>query len=150
MRPAGPGFLPYSPQGDGIAFDSHLGLPLLKSDLGKDGLRNQHALGIPELANRRFHWLANHSFPQSPYVIGLLMQTALRILVDEAASAIADVLAVTGADPDHSVNESRWIAFGMSNRGRVLAVTHTEEWDTIRIISSRPATRLERKLYEET
>ena len=69
---------------------------------------------------------------------------------DEAASAIADVLAVTGADPDHSVNESRWIAFGMSNRGRVLAVTHTEEWDTIRIISSRPATRLERKLYEET
>ena len=69
---------------------------------------------------------------------------------EEASTAIADPLAVIGADPDHSAGEMRWIAFGLSGRDRVLVVVHTEESDTIRIISSRPATRLERKLYEET
>jgi len=67
----------------------------------------------------------------------------------EASTALIDPLAVTGADPDHSLGESRWITFGMSTRGRLLAVVHTEESDTIRIISARPATRSERGLYEQ-
>ncbi|MGH7429595.1 MAG: BrnT family toxin [Candidatus Methylomirabilaceae bacterium] len=33
--------------------------------------------------------------------------------------------------------------------GRLLVVAHTERGDTIRIISARPATRGERKIYEE-
>jgi len=62
---------------------------------------------------------------------------------------LADPLAITGADPDHSVGEVRWITFGLSNRQRLLAVSHTEEGDIVRIISARAATRPERRLYEE-
>lgn len=62
---------------------------------------------------------------------------------------LADPLAITGADPDHSIGEARWITFGVSNLQRLLAVAHTEEGDTIRIISARAATRPERRLYEE-
>jgi hypothetical protein len=43
-------------------------------------------------------------------------------------------LAITGADPDHSVGEVRWITFGLSTRRRLLAVSHTEEDEIIRII----------------
>src|SRR3972149_3063294 len=64
-------------------------------------------------------------------------------------TALADLLAITGADPDHSVGEARWITFGFSNRQRLLAVAHTEEGDIIRIISARAATRPERRLYGE-
>jgi uncharacterized protein len=38
---------------------------------------------------------------------------------------------------------------GRSARGSVLVVAHTEENDTIRIISARSATRREMKFYEE-
>jgi uncharacterized DUF497 family protein len=68
---------------------------------------------------------------------------------EEAATALADPLAITGADPDHSIGETRWITFGLSNRGRLLAVAHTDEDDIIRIISARAAIRPERRLYEE-
>jgi len=68
---------------------------------------------------------------------------------EEAATALADPLAITGADPDHSVDETRWITFGLSNRCRLLIVAHTDEEDIIRIISARAATRPERRLYEE-
>src|SRR5438876_9262367 len=39
-----------------------------------------------------------------------------------------------------------WITFGLSNRRGLLAVAHTDEDDTIRIISARAATRPERRL----
>lgn len=73
-----------------------------------------------------------------------------KVSFEEASSAFGDNLAVTGADPDHSVEEERWITFGVSASGRLLAVSHTEEEeDTIRVISARPATPSERKIYEE-
>ena len=72
-----------------------------------------------------------------------------RVSFEEATTALADPLAVTGADPDHSVGENRWITFGVSNRGRLLAVAHTDESDIIRIINARAATRPERRFYEE-
>ena len=68
---------------------------------------------------------------------------------DEAASVFLDQLAVTGSDPDHSVGEARYITFGLSSLGRLLAVSHTYRPGGIRIISTRRVTRLERKLYEE-
>lgn len=68
---------------------------------------------------------------------------------EEAATVFADSLSLTGADPDHSVGEHRWITFGESVRGRLLAVAHTDEGDIIRIISARVATRHEKRLYEE-
>jgi uncharacterized DUF497 family protein len=58
-------------------------------------------------------------------------------------------MAATGADPDHSVTEDRFVTFGVSERGRLLVVAHTDEEDKIRIISARTASKGERELYEE-
>jgi len=68
---------------------------------------------------------------------------------EEASTAFRDPLAGTGSDPDHSLGESRFVTFGLSNRHRLLAVAHAEESDIIRIISARPATRQESRIYEE-
>lgn len=67
----------------------------------------------------------------------------------EASTAFADDLSLTGDDPDHSHGEHRLITFGVSSAGRLLVVSHIERAGHIRIISARPATRTERKLYEE-
>jgi uncharacterized DUF497 family protein len=68
---------------------------------------------------------------------------------EEAATVFRDTLSVTGEDPDHSVDEERFVILGVSTSGRLLVVAHTERGHTIRIISARPATRGERKIYEE-
>jgi len=68
---------------------------------------------------------------------------------EEAATALADDLALTGDDPDHSEVEGRLITFGVSRAGRLLVVSHTERGERIRIISARLATRTEREIYEE-
>ncbi len=68
---------------------------------------------------------------------------------EEAATAISDPMAVTGSDPDHSHYEERYITFGVSERGRLIVVSHTEEGEVIRIISARKASKGERELYEE-
>ena len=67
----------------------------------------------------------------------------------EAATVFTDVLSLTGDDPDHSIDEQRYVTFGVSSAGRLLVVSHTDRGDRIRIISARPATRSERRLYEE-
>ena len=58
-------------------------------------------------------------------------------------------MAITGADPDHSDYEERYITFGLSVRNRLRVVSHTEEGETIRLISARKASKGERELYEE-
>ena len=68
---------------------------------------------------------------------------------EEAATVFRDPLSQTGGDPDHSVAENRFVTFGLSARGRLLVVAHTEQGDTIRIISAREATARERAIYEE-
>ena len=68
---------------------------------------------------------------------------------EEAATVFRDVLSATGADPDHSFDEDRFVTFGVSTAGRLLAIAHTDRDDTIRIISARPATPSERVIYEE-
>jgi uncharacterized DUF497 family protein len=68
---------------------------------------------------------------------------------EEAATALKDPLAATGADPDHSITENRYITFGVSEKGRLLVVSHTEKGENIRIISARKAGKGERELYEE-
>jgi uncharacterized protein len=68
---------------------------------------------------------------------------------EEAASAMTDPMAVTGADPDHSAYEERYITFGISARNRLLVLSHTGEGETIRLISARKASKGERKIYEE-
>ena len=68
---------------------------------------------------------------------------------EEAGSAFADPLSVTVPDPDHSENEERYLLLGQSDRNRLLVVAHVERGDVIRIINARPATRRERRRYEE-
>jgi uncharacterized DUF497 family protein len=67
----------------------------------------------------------------------------------EAATSLRDSLSGTGYDPDHSVAEDRFVTFGVSSKGRLLVVSHTEEGNVIRIISSRLAEKQERQIYEE-
>ena len=71
------------------------------------------------------------------------------VTFDEAATVFLDELAVSGPDPDHSLDESRYITFGVSSLGQLLAVSHTYRRSSIRIISARRITRVERKIYEE-
>ena len=68
---------------------------------------------------------------------------------EEASSVFVDPFSTTGADPDHSFDELRFVTFGISSSDRLLVVAHAERDDAIRIISARPVTRAERKLYEE-
>ena len=72
-----------------------------------------------------------------------------KVSFEEAATALSDPLAATGIDPDHSIDEFRYITFGVSNNGRLLVVAHTERGETIRIINARIAIKGERKIYEE-
>ena len=68
---------------------------------------------------------------------------------DEAASVFFDPLSATGDDPDHSLDERRFVTFGNSSSGRLLVVAHVHHDDVVRIITARLAMRAERKLYEE-
>ncbi len=72
-----------------------------------------------------------------------------RVSFHEADTVFGDPLSTTFPDPDHSYEEERYITIGVSQRDRILVVAHMEEGDTIRIISARPATRRERRFYEE-
>ena len=67
----------------------------------------------------------------------------------EAATVFDDPLSTTFPDDDHSISEHRFLTIGMSAPRRLLVVAHTEEGQTIRIISARPVTRREREFYEE-
>ena len=72
------------------------------------------------------------------------------VTFEEASIALRDSLSATARDPDHSIDENRYVTFGMSSASRLLAVFHTERGNAIRIISARPVTKLERKIYEES
>lgn len=67
---------------------------------------------------------------------------------DEASTVFGDPLAILVADPDHSLGEARYVVLGMSMNRRLLVVSHVERSRT-RLISARPATRFERRQYEE-
>lgn len=67
----------------------------------------------------------------------------------EAAGVFDDPLSLTGYDPDHSVDEDRFVTVGLSAVGRLLVVAHADRIDAVRIISARPATRRERRDYED-
>jgi len=67
----------------------------------------------------------------------------------EAATVLEDPLSTTFPDHSHSVEEHRFVTIGISERGRLLVVAHSEDDDTTRIISARRATRREREFYEQ-
>ena len=67
----------------------------------------------------------------------------------EAATVFGDPLSTTYPDSAHSEEEPRYLTIGMTERGTIIVVAHTEEEDTVRIISARRATRQEQRFYEE-
>jgi len=70
---------------------------------------------------------------------------------EEARSVFFDENARFDSDPDHSVDEDRFLLLGMSYAFRILLVVHCyrEEDHMIRLISARKATKTERRQYEE-
>ncbi len=67
----------------------------------------------------------------------------------EAATVFGDPLSTTFPDPDHSIQENRFIIVGLSNTGKLIVIAHTYRNNRVRIISARGTTRRERKFYEE-
>ena len=68
----------------------------------------------------------------------------------EAATVLADDLALTREDPD-AVDEQRFVTLGMSGLGNLLVVVHTyRDPDIVRIISAWKANRRQRSLYEKS
>lgn len=68
---------------------------------------------------------------------------------EEAVEVFADELSSTVGDPDHSIDEQRFVVFGRTQAGRPLVVAFTERNGRIRIISARQMTRRERRAYEQ-
>lgn len=59
------------------------------------------------------------------------------------------VTLISFPDDKHSVNEERYINIGVSAKGHLLILIHTERQGKIRIINCRKATAHERRFYEE-
>lgn len=72
-----------------------------------------------------------------------------RISFEEATSVFDDVLATVYEDPDHSVNEKRFLMIGTSVRGHLLHIAFADRGPRIRLITARLVTKREKKLYEE-
>ena len=71
------------------------------------------------------------------------------VTFDEASTVFGDPLNLLMSDPDHSLDEERYLLLGMSNRRRLLIVAFSERPPRTRLISARRATREERRQYEE-
>ncbi len=72
-----------------------------------------------------------------------------KVSFEEAATVFGDPLSDTFDDPDHSVEERRFLIIGHSEKGKLLFVSHTDDGETVRIISARELTHGERKTYEQ-
>ncbi|MFN0120670.1 MAG: BrnT family toxin [Blastocatellia bacterium] len=71
-----------------------------------------------------------------------------QVSFEEARTVFDDPLALQVYDHKHSETEDRYIYFGMSNQGRMLAVIFTTRENAIRIISAREMTPREKRIYE--
>ena len=71
------------------------------------------------------------------------------ITFEEASTVFFDDRAILFDDPEHSIDEDRFLLLGMSETAKVCIVCHCyRESDTvIRIISARQATRKEEQRY---
>jgi uncharacterized DUF497 family protein len=68
---------------------------------------------------------------------------------EEAGTIFNDPRFITLLDQEHSGDEERYISIGLSDKGRLLMVAHTERSNAVRIISARKATRNEEEFYQE-
>lgn len=72
------------------------------------------------------------------------------VTFEEATTVFFDEEAILIDDPDHSVDEDRFLLVGLSAQIRLLTVCHCvreDGGDVIRVISARKAARPERATY---
>ena len=71
------------------------------------------------------------------------------ISFEEAQTVFFDGNAIEFDDPDHSINEERFILLGLNQNLKILVVCHCYRKDDteIRIITARKATEKEQKVY---
>ncbi len=75
--------------------------------------------------------------------------TKHKLSFEEAKTVFTDEYGRLIADPDHSIDEDRFLLLGASINSRLLIVCHcVREEHSIRIISARKADKQERKIYE--
>ena len=95
----------------------------------------------------------DYNFEWDPYK-GQANHNKHGVRFEEAATIFRDPRMLSIYDKEHSSEEDRWITMGLSAQGRLLVVCHTFSEETassatIRIISSRKATKNESKTYGE-
>jgi uncharacterized DUF497 family protein len=74
-----------------------------------------------------------------------------KVSFNEATSVFTDPFALTFDDPDHSLDERRYVTIGTSSQQRILFLAHADRGeDRVRIISARPATATEAHAYQES
>jgi len=76
-------------------------------------------------------------------------QTKHGVSFEEAQTVFFDESAIQFDDPDHSIDEDRFLLLGFSQKLKVLVVCHCycSDESIIRIISTRKATQKEQKVY---
>jgi uncharacterized DUF497 family protein len=67
----------------------------------------------------------------------------------EASEVFDDDHSSSVRDPDHSLDEDRYLIFGTSKGGKYLVVSYTDRGERIRLSSARPMTPRERRAYEQ-
>ena len=72
---------------------------------------------------------------------GVSFFEATEVFDDDHSSAVRD--------PDHSLDEDRYLIFGVSKGGTYLVVSYTERGERVRLISARQMTPSERRAYEQ-
>ena len=92
------------------------------------------------MENIHFEWDENKN---------ILNRKKHNISFEEAQTAFYDDNALLIDDPDHSLEEERFILLGFSHRANLLVVCHCyrQSESVIRIISARKATKNEEKAY---
>ncbi|MCL1468095.1 BrnT family toxin [Argonema galeatum] len=67
---------------------------------------------------------------------------------EEAETVFDEPFSITLDDLLHPYEEDRFLTIGYSEEQRLLVVVHRDRGDNIRIISARPVTNSERRIYE--
>ena len=89
----------------------------------------------------RFEWEPNKN-EVNKKKHGLSFETAKEVFYDE--------FAILFDDPDHSIDEDRFLIIGSIKTEQICIVSHCyRDDDRIRIISARKATKAEKQVYQE-
>ena len=74
-----------------------------------------------------------------------------KVSFEEASTVFYDENAIEFFDPDHSIDEDRFLMLGLSGRLRIMVVSYClrKRNSEIRIISARKATKKEEQVYIE-